>query len=120
MIKLVTLIPRKPGMSREDFIDYYENRHVPLAYGLFPQIAKYTRNYAHGENLHYAGRAGAVTVPYDRVTEHWFKDRAAYDDMMAQFATDPAKFAGIDEDEENFMDKARVVMFLVEEYHSDI
>lgn len=120
MIKLVTLIPRKPGMSREAFIDYYENRHVPLAYGLFPQIAKYTRNYAHGENLHYAGRASTITLPYDCVTEHWFKDRAAYEDMMAQFESDPAKFAGIDQDEANFMDKEKVVMFLVEEIQSDI
>ena len=120
MIKLVTLIPRKPGMSREEFIDYYEKRHVPLAYGLFPQIAKYTRNYAYGENLHYAGRASTIVLPYDCVTEHWFEDQAAYDDMMAQFGNDPAKFAEIDQDEANFMDKEKVVMFLVEEIHSDL
>jgi hypothetical protein len=59
-------------------------------------------------------------LPYDCVTEHWFEDQAAYDDMMAQFGNDPAKFAGIDQDEANFMDKEKVVMFLVEEVHSDI
>ena len=120
MIKIVLMLRKRADLSREQFIDYYENRHVPLAYGLFPQIARYTRNYAMGENLHYAGRAGTIALPYDCVTEHWFKDRAAYDDMMAQFESDPAKFAGIDQDEANFMDKERVVMFLVEEVHSDI
>lgn len=30
MIKLILLAKRQTGMSQDDFIDYYENRHAPL------------------------------------------------------------------------------------------
>lgn len=115
MIKLITLIPRKPGMSREEFIDYYEKRHAPLTQALFPQAARYVRNYPTSDNLHYAGAATAAAVPFDAVTEHWFADQAAYDAMMADFAADPEKFRVLSEDEARFCDKERMVMFLVEE-----
>jgi uncharacterized protein (TIGR02118 family) len=115
MIKLITLIPRKPGMSREAFIDYYENHHAPLTQALFPQAVKYVRNYPTSDNLHYAGAAISGAVPFDAVTEHWFADQAAYDAMMANFAADPEKFRVLSEDEARFCDRERMVMFLVEE-----
>ena len=31
MLKLILLFRRKPGMSRADFIDYYETVHAPLS-----------------------------------------------------------------------------------------
>jgi hypothetical protein len=116
MIKMVTLIPRKPGMSREEFIDYYENHHVPLSAKLFPQVAKCVRNYPATENFHYVGSAAHPAVPFDSVTEHWFADQAAYDAMMAEFAGDPEKFRLLSEDEDKFCDKPNVVMFMVAEH----
>jgi uncharacterized protein (TIGR02118 family) len=119
MIKMITLIARKPGITRAQFIDYYERRHAPMSSKLMPQIAKYVRNYPTGtENLHYAGKVHVAHIPYDAVTEHWFEDRAAFDDMMHSFTTDPEKFKAFDEDEEKFIDKTRIVMFLVEVHES--
>ena len=116
MLKMVTLIPRKPGMSREEFIEYYESKHVPLSASLFPQVVRCVRNYPCTENFHYVGSSVSPTVPFDAVTEHWFADQAAYDEMMAQFASDPDKFRLLSEDEGRFCDKERMIMFMVEEH----
>jgi hypothetical protein len=116
MIKMITLIRRKPGISHREFIDYYENYHVPLSRSLFPQVGKFVRNYPTSGNLHYAGSAvGDVPAPFDAVTEHWFADQAAYDSMMADFASDPEKFSRVSEDEGNFCDKTSMVSFMVQE-----
>jgi uncharacterized protein (TIGR02118 family) len=121
MVKLINLITRKPGMSREAFIEHYETRHAPLAMRLFPQIVKYVRNYSVGtENLHYAGRPHTATIPYDAITEQWFKDQESYDEMIRMFMSDPQKFKELAEDESRFMDTTRAVMYLVEERHTEI
>ena len=121
MIKLVSLIAKKPGITREQFIEHYEKNHSPMSVRLMPQIAKYVRNYPTAkDNLHYAGMQHVRTVPYDCITEHWFKDRADYDDMMHQFTTNPEKYKAFAEDEERFLDKTKMVMFLVEEHESKI
>jgi len=31
MFKVIALLSKKPGLSRDDFIEYYETKHVPLA-----------------------------------------------------------------------------------------
>ncbi len=115
MLKMVTLIPRKAGISREDFINYYENRHAPLTEGLFPQIVRSVRNYPTTGNVHYAGNTASPGVPFDAVSEHWFADQASYDAMMAEFANDPEKFRLLSEDEDKFCDKQRMIMFMVDE-----
>lgn len=45
MIKTMGLLKRKPGMSREDFIDYYETRHAPLAVEIQTTMKRYIRRY---------------------------------------------------------------------------
>jgi uncharacterized protein (TIGR02118 family) len=116
MIKMVTLMAKRADMTREEFMDYYENKHVPLSMELFPQIVKMTRNYPASGNFHYVSSAAAPDVPYDVVTEHWYADQASYDEMMAQFASDPELFRKLSEDEAQFCDKKSVIMFMVEEH----
>lgn len=118
MLKLVTMIPRKPGMSREDFIDHYETRHVPLIESHFSQFTRYVRNYPKGGNLHYAGMEALPESPFDAVTEHWFESQADFDAMMAQFAGDPELAQAVAEDEARFCDTGRMVMVMVEERES--
>ena len=51
MFKLVVLTKRKPGMTMEEFMDYYENHHVPLIMGLIGDyFADYKRNYIRWDN----------------------------------------------------------------------
>ena len=117
MIKMISLVPRKPGMSREDFIAHYENRHVRLILSLFPLTARYIRNYPLTQNLHYAG---SLDIHYDAVTEIWYASEKDYQSTMADFAQNPEKFRLLSEDEERFCDKKNMVMFLVEERETGV
>jgi hypothetical protein len=115
MIKMVTLLRKRAGMTRDELIDYYENRHVPLSMELFPQIVKMARTFPNKGNFHYVSSVVTPEVPYDVITEHWFADQASYDGMMADFANDPLKFQQLSDDEAKFCDKTSVIMFMVDE-----
>lgn len=111
MIKAIALLRRKPGLTREEFIVYYETRHAPLIRSLLPGIADYRRNYV--------DRAGAfesavAAIDFDSVTEMRFADRATYDAFLAR-AADPEVARRIAEDEENVFDRAATRMFVVDE-----
>ena len=111
MIKVIALLRRKEGLSREAFIAYYETRHAPLIRSLLPGIADYRRNYV--------DRAGAFESPvaavdFDSVTEMRFASRADYDAFLAVAAW-PEVAAAIAADEENVFDRAATRMFVVDE-----
>ena len=69
-------------MSTDDFIDYYENHHIPLVISLsgdtLPSLYKrrYTRR-GSGNDI-YAAAVGPP-IDFDVVTEMGFADRAAYE-----------------------------------------
>ena len=115
MIKTIAFLKRKPGLSREAFIHYYETRHAPLILSIAPQICDYRRNFLI--------EAGAIVAPgaaerdFDVVTELWYPDEAAFAAAMAAF-TDPANAARIAADEENVFDRAFTRFYTVEERSS--
>lgn len=115
MFKMVTLISRKKGMTKDAFREHYEKIHMPLSHTLFPEVIKCVRNYPTTENFHYVGAGVHPTVPCDVVTEHYFPDQETYDQMMANFASDPEKFRLLSEDEDSFCDKESMIMFLVDQ-----
>lgn len=110
--KTIALLKAKPGVSRTEFIAYYETRHVPLVRELMPGIVDYRRNYVQAEG----GFTFVATPPfdYDSVTEIWFADRAAYDAALIA-VSQPEAAARLAADEEHFIDRARTRMFVVEE-----
>lgn len=108
MFKIILLTKRKPGMSMEDFMDYYENTHTKLTRKAFPQMKRYRRNYitpvqnemcADGES------------PFDCVTEAWFDAREDFDDVIKTLAENPDLAAEIVEDELNFFDRSKIWWF---------
>lgn len=110
MIKLIAMIKRKSGLSRQEFVDYYEGTHVPFVArqsGSF--FVDYKRNYICEE------LGGAGTETFDVVTEVWLEDRAALDGLIAMMTASPwAK--ELAEDEDRFVDRASMRMFVTEEY----
>jgi hypothetical protein len=119
MLKAVVLLKRKSGLSREQFINHYENNHVPLVRVLLPSIGKYVRNYL-SESSVSAGRqegaTGSVPSPYfDVITEIWFDDQPAYDRFLAAL-NDKSVSQRLQEDEERFLDRSIVQTFPVAEY----
>lgn len=117
MIKIVALLKKRPDMTTQEFIDYYENNHAPLAKTAMRAACHYTRRYLRP----LPGRLfmESQEQDFDVVTEVWFDSREAYDDAIARL-TDPAFAPVIKADEEKLFDRSRISSFLVEEHHSDM
>ncbi len=113
MFKVIVLIEKKPGMSREDFIRHYETVHVPLVLSLVPTLVEYRRNYLDPADM--IVMPGAAAPDFDGITEMWFHDRAGYEAMGALNA-DPVKGAALADDAGMFMDAAKTRMFVVGEH----
>lgn len=118
MIKMITLLKRRPGMSMDEFIDYYEANHRVIG-------EKYLRGYATRYVRRYLDpiadpATGESHEPdYDVLMEIWFPDQAAFDAAMAG-VTQPEAAAEIAEDEEKLFDRAKMRTFTVREYESSL
>lgn len=118
MIKLVFCLRRRAGMSREEFQDFWLNRHGPFvceraaAIGAVRYVQVHT-NYDPLNEMLRASRGGPE--PYDGVAELWFEDREA---LEAAFATDAARRAGAEllADERQFIDLASSPIWLADEH----
>jgi uncharacterized protein (TIGR02118 family) len=115
MIKTIAFLKAKVGLTRAQFIHYYETRHAPLILSIAPQICDYRRNFI--------VEAGAIIAPgaaardFDVVTELWYPDAAAFAAAMAAF-TDPENARRIAADEEHVFERAYTRFFTVEEHAS--
>jgi len=112
MFKCIALLRRRADLSRQAFVDYYENHHSVLIPQLLPGILDYRRNYVERDGAYIF--ADAAPIDFDVVTEMWFTDRAAYDRFAAR-AAEPEIAARIAADEENLFDRAGTRMFTVDE-----
>lgn len=110
-VKVIALLRKKEGLSREAFIAYYETRHAPLIHSLLPHIADYRRNYVDRDG---AFSSAVAAIDFDSVTEMRFASRAHYDAFLA-VASEPEVAARIAQDEENVFDRAATRMFVVDE-----
>jgi uncharacterized protein (TIGR02118 family) len=107
MFKVLIYLTRRQGSTREEFIDYYENHHVPLVLSLASMPRVYKRNYVvRGD----AVGPGFPAVDFDVVTELVWDDRAGFEEWMALPGV-PA----IAEDEAKFQDRSKTRVHLVDE-----
>ena len=113
MIKLVTLIKRKRGMSPEAFRDHYETLHAPMAVRLLPMLARYERNFVVRND------SDDAFPDFDVITIIWLEDQAAYDAFRARLA-EPDVLAEVRADEARFIESGGIHAFMVAEHHSDI
>lgn len=104
MFKVIALLAKKPGLSTNQLIEYYERRHVPFVISLAPAPVSYRRNYVVSDTA-----AG----DFDIITELTFPDRAAYESWVAVMY---APGSGVIEDEHNFLDRSRTRSLTVEEH----
>ena len=117
MIKVVTLLTRKPGMSREAFIGHYETHHRKIGEKYLSGFAvKYQRRYL--QSAGFKGQEGA-TLPFDVLMEIWYPDQDTLDAALAVLSTDEAQ-AEIIADEERLFDRDLIRSYTVEEYESEM
>ncbi len=112
MFKVIALIKRKPGMSKADFIKHYETGHAPLARKCFPQIVQYRRNFIELEGAFIY--PGTTEPDFDSVTEIWYRDRAAYDEMLGSHFSSEIQET-IENDERKFLDQSMTRFFIVDQ-----
>ena len=117
MIKVVTLLTRKPGMSCEAFIEHYETHHRKIG-EKYPSgfAVKYQRRYL--QSAGFRGQEGA-TLPFDVLMEIWYPDQDTLDAALAVLSTDEAQ-AEIMADEERLFDRDLIRSYMVEEYESEM
>jgi uncharacterized protein (TIGR02118 family) len=115
-MKVMMLFKRKPGITLEQFREYYEKNHAPLAVRLLPYFKSYTRKFVR-HDMNYRSSSLAGEVNFDVVTELTFESKDDYERMTKALA-DPAVYDQIVKDEEQFMDRSpggRLMFFVDEE-----
>lgn len=114
-VKLIILAKKKAGLSRQEFIDYYEGHHAPLAARLLPFAYDYRRSYPKLAIKN--GTASAEDFDCDAVVELWFEDKTTYR-SFTEAMTDPETARQIAEDEERFLDRSAMIAMISEEFVS--
>lgn len=117
MIKLTFALVRLPGLSREDFQDYWFNRHGPLVASVSEilGIRRYVQMHSLPDAVSEPLRASrGAPEPYDGVAQLW------YDSLedLGRRMQDPAAIDAsrrLLEDEEKFIDHARSPLWWGEE-----
>ena len=92
MVKIVVFFKRKPGMSVEDFQNYWRTTHAGIVTKM-PGIRRYVQSHT----LLSGYRKGELA--YDGVAELWFENT----DAMRVLAP-TAEYAAVMADEQNFID----------------
>ncbi|TAK99289.1 MAG: EthD family reductase [Rhodospirillaceae bacterium] len=116
MYKVLMFFKRKPGLTFQQFKDYYESTHAKLGDKYLRATAlKYQRRYLRPIS-HPVGDVETES-DFDCVTEVWFENAGQWKEMAAKVAApDEAKI--VVEDEARFMDRSKTRMYVAEEHTS--
>jgi len=113
-ITVLTLLKRRPGMSKADFIAYYETNHRLIGEKVLgPWAIRYERKHLHPMD------GTDMDFDCDVVMEIEFADEQAMTNCFAALA-DPDTRRMITEDEERLFDRSRIRTFRVEQQVSDM
>ncbi len=108
-VTVLTLLKRREGMSKSDFIAYYESRHRLIGEKVLSGWAsRYVRKHLHPLE------GTDMAHDFDVVLEIDFPDQQTCDACFAAMA-DPAIMDEIVTDEERLFDRARMRTYRVEE-----
>ena len=118
MIKLVMCLRRHPDMTREQFQDYWLNKHGPffMKNAGDMRAKKYVQSHTVDTPLNEGMRNSRGMLPeYDGVAEVWFESEE--DLMEAMNSPEGQKLsAALLEDEGNFIDHSKSSAFIVREH----
>jgi uncharacterized protein (TIGR02118 family) len=105
MIKSLTLLKKKAGLTREEFLRHWKEIHGPLAAKMIPERRKYMQ-------CHPIGIPG-VELEIDGIAEFWWDDLKSYQNYITWRKSKEAKV--LVEDEKKFIDMSTMVRVFVEE-----
>jgi hypothetical protein len=119
MIRLTFVLRRRPGLSREEFQDYWRRKHGPLvaSHSTRLRILRYVQVHTLDDpvNEQMAEARGGMEEPYDGVAELWWWSREEIADGLGQAEAQEAG-AELLEDERTFIDLERSPLWFAHEY----
>jgi uncharacterized protein (TIGR02118 family) len=104
VLKIITLLNRKPGLTREEFSRYWAENHAPLAVRILPGVKRYVQN-------HLVQVPGGEEPPFDGAAEVWFE--TSWDKLFAWYQSEAGQ--ALRDDEQKFIDTSRWITLFVEE-----
>ena len=121
MFKQICFFRKRPDMTMEAFMDYYENQHSQLSRRAgrapsIPNARRYVRRYLRPEQNPVTGQV--IDPGYDCIMEIWWDSRADFEASQAIIAH-PDRIDFVREDEKNlFASHDNPVVSVIEEYDS--
>ena len=106
MVKVITLLKRKPGISREEFSRYWAKNHGPLIARVLPGVKRYVQNHS----LKLGGRG---EPQLDGVVELWYEDEKDWRASSDWYQSPAGKVVW--DDEAKFIDRDKMVFFVAKE-----
>ncbi len=103
MFKQICFFRKRPDMTMDQFMDYYENQHSQLSKRMgrapsLPNAQRYVRRYLVPETNPVTGE---IHDPgYDCIMEIWWNSREDFENSQ-KVISDPARLPAIKEDEEH-------------------
>ena len=124
MFKLIVTCKKREGMPLDEFIDYYENKHLPLARDIFPPVYMHRRNYVLPDHPFYDflsdDRAtNGSTPPFDCVTEIFFETEEDARTCMSAMRDEEVRKA-ITADEARLYEPGGINFYVTKVYQSAI
>jgi uncharacterized protein (TIGR02118 family) len=108
MIKLITVVRRKEGISRPEFYKYWSETHGPLVARHIPLMKKYVQNhFVDVPGMEYEG---------DGIIEVWYDDVKSMQKSLAFNMTPEARKLGLGEDWAKIADMSKPKMWVAEEH----
>jgi hypothetical protein len=109
-VTVLTLLKRRPGMSKADFIAYYETHHRLIGEKVLgPWAIRYERKHLHPMD------GTDADHDFDVAMEIEFADEAAMAECFAAMADEQTR-REITEDEERLFDRPRMRIYCVENH----
>ncbi len=108
MVKLFAVLRRRPGMSVEEFVTHWRDRHGPLIAGE-PSLARHIVRYE--QHVRHRPEPLSGTEDVDGVAVQWFTSM----DAFVAFMSEPAYSELIAPDERRFLDLERLEFVITEE-----
>ena len=123
MYKLLFILKRRPGMSHEEFVDYYQNIHSKFVSKACPDAKRYFRKYlkplAANSSPYDKAAPPSSEQAYDAVMELWFDSKEQFEASPGM--NDPELLRVVMEDERKLFDFGEgVLRFTYEEFESEL
>jgi len=117
MVKMIMLIKKRPGLTRAEFIKYYDEHHIPFMHHILTRgAAIHRRNFVIPDAADIGSPDNLDSTradDYDVICEVFYEDRETAESVMRDFQ-DPEIRRLCQEDEARFLMPGSIKRYLVE------